>query len=170
MGKDMDYLDKKYIDFHWTLQFFRLEGNELKANFSSIPKSTLNQKLSPIDLSIGKWIRIASLTRKHEICIDDGGANTCFLCQNHLVPYVIEGKMEKFCLECPIKRFTGKCGCEGTPYLRYGLASCYEPNVHACYFYASQEVHFLLKVREMVKRQDGFWNTPIKNIIPNAYK
>lgn len=63
----------------------------------------------PLSLSIEKWRTIADYLEEHPgVQVRDGGIFTCAMC----VVY----NTNHDCIECPIRKFTGKSGCEGTPY------------------------------------------------------
>lgn len=65
--------------------------------------------------SIAHWERMASGTPKEGETI---GASQCALCKVFRVLSVIEGEDRYLvdCDGCPVRQYTGKHGCRGTPY------------------------------------------------------
>jgi hypothetical protein len=138
------YRDVKYSEFEPFVQLFFLKRQSLER------KGFYKLRTVPIDklacLSIAKWIVLARFVRREQQYIYDGGLATCALCRFY----------SSTCAKCPIAIYVGEPHCRNTPYrnyfeMRYWRGVKKKQTIHSAYFYASQEVHFLLRVRDSTK-------------------
>ena len=98
-------------------QLFKVEGGCLVWNSKRPPVVT---KMNALQLSISKWEFIVEWLKKGRQLMNDGGHETCGLCLLYAHPKEKYGP-DEICQGCPVRAYTGKPFCAGTPYSNMDL-------------------------------------------------
>lgn len=87
---------------------FVVEGGWLHEYVKKWPES--NRAI--VALSKKKWGTLVKYLEENDGVPFDGSTSTCACCNKYFPE----------CVECPVRKYTGKRLCEGTPYVRYHQA------------------------------------------------
>ena len=83
--------------------------DSMEADFSKLDMEGATD-VELLDWSITKWKYLLFVMRVKKETVWDNGYKTCALCRVYL---------KDQCMECPIRKDTGKGHCAGTPYMKY---------------------------------------------------